>query len=90
MAKKNVLGSAKRFGARYGRTIKHRLAKVEANQRKATKCPFCLYNKVKRLSLGIYKCSKCDAKFASKAYTIAPIKKILQEKKEQTFEFEEE
>jgi len=86
---KSKLGSAKRFGARYGRTVKHNLAKIEKMQREATKCPFCLYNKVKRVAMGIYTCKKCEAKFASRAYTIAPIKEILQEKKEQEFDFSE-
>jgi large subunit ribosomal protein L37Ae len=90
MAKKNKLGSAKRFGPRYGRTVKHNLAKVEAAQRASTKCPFCLYDKVKRLAMGIYACGKCSAKFTGKAYTVAQIKPLIQEKQEQVFDFTEE
>ena len=33
MARTDKLGSARRFGARYGRTVKHRLAKIEKEQR---------------------------------------------------------
>jgi len=35
------LGSAKRFGARYGKTVKERFAKIEALQRAKHKCPYC-------------------------------------------------
>ncbi len=60
--------SAGRFGARYGRSIKSKLVKVEVKQRKKQKCPYCKKLGVKRLSSGIWKCSKCDKKFASDTY----------------------
>jgi len=67
--------SIKRFGPRYGRTIKKRFGKLEVEQRKLHKCPFCNQIKVKRLSRGIWQCRKCDSKFTGKAYTLAKIKK---------------
>ena len=69
------LGSAKRFGARYGRTVKHNFARIEKEQRALHKCPYCNNDSVKRLSAGIWECRKCNAKFAGKAYTIS--KKIV-------------
>ena len=60
--------SAGRFGARYGRSIKSKLVKVEEKQRKKQKCPYCQKLGVKRLSSGIWKCPKCNKKFASDAY----------------------
>ena len=66
-------GSVKRFGPRYGRTVKERLAKVEQEQRKAHKCPHCTYEQVKQESVGIFICKKCGAKFANKAYTVAKV-----------------
>ena len=60
--------SAGRFGARYGRSIKSKLVKVETKQRKKQKCPYCKKLGVKRLSSGIWKCSKCNKKFASDTY----------------------
>jgi len=60
--------SAGRFGARYGKTVRMNLVKVESKQRKKQKCPFCEKLGVKRLSKGIWKCSKCDKKFASDTY----------------------
>ncbi len=79
MVKSDKLGSARRFGTRYGRTTKHRFARIEAEARASTKCPFCLYSQVKRIATGIFSCGKCHAQFTGRAYTIAPIKPIVQE-----------
>jgi len=62
--------SARRFGTRYGLTNKQKFASIETEQRKLHTCPFCQKEKVKRVSAGIWECRKCNAKFASKAYTI--------------------
>ncbi|MBT3690711.1 50S ribosomal protein L37ae [Candidatus Woesearchaeota archaeon] len=67
MAKKKV-GSAGRFGARYGGPIKHKLSKIEAKQKKKYTCPKCLKDKIKRVSAGIWQCKNCNVKFAGKAY----------------------
>ena len=69
------LGSVKRYGARYGRKLKLKLSKIETEQRKLHKCPYCTKVSVKRVALGIWHCRKCNAKFAGKAYSIT--KKIL-------------
>jgi large subunit ribosomal protein L37Ae len=60
--------SAGRFGARYGKKIRDNLVKVEVKQRVKQKCPFCEKLGVKRLSKGIWNCSKCNKKFASNTY----------------------
>lgn len=60
--------SAGRFGARYGKTVKDRLVKVETKQRVKQKCPFCEKIGVKRLAKGIWKCPRCEKKFASNTY----------------------
>ncbi|MBU1129490.1 MAG: 50S ribosomal protein L37ae [Nanoarchaeota archaeon] len=60
--------SAGRFGPRYGKRVRDKLVKVEIKQRKKQKCPFCGKLGVKRLSKGIWKCSRCDKKFASNTY----------------------
>ena len=65
------LGSAKRFGARYGSKPKHKFAKIEKEQRKRHKCPYCNALKVRRIVMGIWHCKNCNAKFTGKAYTIA-------------------
>ena len=68
---KDILGSTKRFGSRYGRSGKHKLLKIEIQQKKLYKCPACHKLKAKRLSAGIWQCTKCNAKFANKAYTVS-------------------
>ncbi|MEK6809332.1 MAG: 50S ribosomal protein L37ae [Nanoarchaeota archaeon] len=63
------MSSTKRFGARYGPSLKKKFAAAEDLQRAKHKCPSCNKTSVKRLALGIWQCQKCDVKFASKAYT---------------------
>lgn len=63
-------GSVKRFGTRYGRTTKDKLAKIEAEQRRTHKCPYCAKTKVKRQSFGIWHCENCNSTFTSRAYTV--------------------
>ena len=65
------LGSVKRFGARYGRKLKVKFSKIEAEQRKLHKCPYCSKTAVKRVAVGIWSCKKCNAKFTGKAYSVA-------------------
>jgi large subunit ribosomal protein L37Ae len=60
--------SAGRFGARYGRSVRAKLVNVEQKQRLKQKCPYCEKMGVKRLSKGIWECSKCGKKFASDIY----------------------
>ena len=63
-------GSVKKFGPRYGRTLKEKFGKIEKEQRKKHKCPYCSAIKVKRVSMGIWQCRRCKAKFTGKAYSI--------------------
>lgn len=60
--------SAGRFGARYGRSVRKRVADIEEKQRVKQKCPFCERLGVKRMASGIWKCPKCEKTFASDAY----------------------
>lgn len=63
-------GGAGKFEARYGRTNREKFNKIDSLQKATYACPFCNYMKVKRLSMGIWQCEKCKAKFTSKAYTV--------------------
>ncbi|MEA3414022.1 MAG: 50S ribosomal protein L37ae [Nanoarchaeota archaeon] len=60
--------SAGRFGARYGKTVKDKLVKVEIKQRVKQKCPFCGKLGVKRKAKGIWECLKCGKTFADNTY----------------------
>jgi len=59
--------AAGRFGARYGRRVRTKIAEIESQQRKKQQCPFCKAT-AKRLSAGIWHCKKCNKKFAGHAY----------------------
>ena len=69
MPKKKKAKAAGRFGARYGRRIRVKIAEIESEQRKKQKCIFC-NGTAKRLSKGIWECKKCKKKFAHNAYTL--------------------
>lgn len=66
---KKKSGSAGRFGPRYGGSIKQKLSKIEAKQKKKYTCPKCMKDKVKRISAGIWQCQNCKTKFAGRAYS---------------------
>jgi len=69
MGKTKKVSSAGRFGSRYGRKIRNKIASIESSQKGWHKCPFCRKERVKRVSVGIWQCKKCDNKFIGKAYT---------------------
>lgn len=75
MKPEGKLGSVKRFGARYGRKLKLKFSKIEGEQRKLHKCPYCNKVAVKRVAVGIWSCRKCNAKFTGNAYSVT--KKIM-------------
>lgn len=66
-----VYGSVKRFGVRYGTKLKGKIAKIESERHLSTKCPYCHYDRTKRLSSGIWHCTKCKNTFTGKAYSIS-------------------
>jgi large subunit ribosomal protein L37Ae len=67
-AKGRVTGSAGRFGPRYGRFVRKRVAEMEAVSRAAHRCPHCDVVAVRRMGTGIWGCRKCGFKFAGGAY----------------------
>lgn len=66
--KKKDVGSAGRFGTRYGRVARKEVAEVEKTSRAKHVCPSCESESVKRVSSGIWQCRKCSHKFAGGAY----------------------
>jgi large subunit ribosomal protein L37Ae len=63
--------AAGRFGARYGKKVRSKLADVESKQRIKQKCPFCNKPGIKRTSKGIWECKKCKKRFASDVYYLS-------------------
>ena len=67
---KKTSGPAKRYGVRYGRTIRQKVGDIEKSSRAKHKCPYCSKKKVKRIAAGIWECRGCNVKFAGAAYTL--------------------
>lgn len=62
------VGSAGRYGPRYGEKIRKRVRAIEDEQKGYHPCPQCGAKRVRRVSSGIWKCERCGAKFAGGAY----------------------
>jgi large subunit ribosomal protein L37Ae len=69
VSKRKKPGVAGRFGARYGFTLRKRLAEVEAKVRRSYPCPSCGAERVERVSTAIWQCKRCGVKFAGGAYS---------------------
>lgn len=57
------------LGPRYGRTVRKRWFEIEADLKKRHRCKKCSAKAVKRVSVGVWKCSKCGVIFSGGAYT---------------------
>ena len=68
MGRTKKVGITGRFGARYGSTIRKRVREIEEKMIGPHKCPSCASLKVKRVSVGIWRCSKCGYTFAGGAW----------------------
>ena len=74
LPKTKKVGPTRGFGPRYGSTVRKRYMKVMIELKKPHRCPQCGFNRVKRESVGIWKCKKCEFTFAGGAYT--PVTKL--------------
>lgn len=61
-------GSAGRFGARYGRVARRRVAEIEEEMREDHVCPDCGERRVERDGTGIWECGKCGHRFTGGTY----------------------
>lgn len=69
MGRTKVVGSAGRFGARYGATLRKKVRIIEEKMRAPHRCPRCrVPGKLKRVSVGIWTCRKCGYTFAGGAW----------------------
>ncbi|KAI5175276.1 large subunit ribosomal protein L37Ae [Pancytospora epiphaga] len=62
------VGITGKFGARYGSTLRKRVKSIEVSQHSRYICEACGKKGVKRVCVGIWKCSGCEHKFAGAAY----------------------
>jgi len=63
------VGPTRGFGSRYGATVRKRYIKVVTEMKKTHRCPQCGLLRVKRISVGVWKCRKCGFTFTGGAYT---------------------
>jgi large subunit ribosomal protein L37Ae len=78
------MGSAGRFGARYGVVVRKLTRDIEKIEKSKFECPTCHHASVKRKASGIWECRHCDAKFAAMSY--APTIKAITSKEVSTKE----
>jgi large subunit ribosomal protein L37Ae len=62
------VGSAGRFGARYGRVARRRVAEIEDEMNDDHTCPECEEARVGRTDTGIWECENCGHAFAGGTY----------------------
>ncbi|PSQ58081.1 MAG: 50S ribosomal protein L37ae [Halobacteriales archaeon SW_9_67_25] len=66
--KRGQVGSAGRFGARYGRVARRRVADIEDEMRDDHECPDCGADRVERQGTGVWECADCGYAFTGGAY----------------------
>ncbi len=62
------VGPAGRFGPRYGVKSRMQVAAIERRQRELHECPRCGQSRVRRISTGVWQCTRCEVIFAGGAY----------------------
>lgn len=63
------LGSTARFGTRYGARLRKDVKNIEKTSKATHRCPRCRTFGVRKVSIGIWKCRKCDYTFTGGAWT---------------------
>ncbi len=66
--RKGRVGSAGRYGPRYGRVARKRVADIEEATREDHTCPECGEDRVTRTDTGIWECEACGYRFAGGTY----------------------
>jgi large subunit ribosomal protein L37Ae len=62
------VGPAGSKGVRYGSTVRKRYSKIVSEMKKKHICPQCGLKRVKRVSVGLWKCRKCGHTFTGGSY----------------------
>jgi large subunit ribosomal protein L37Ae len=74
LPKTKKVGPTRGLGVRYGSTVRKRYVKVITELKKPHRCPNCGFVRVRRVSVGVWQCGKCEYKYAGGAYT--PVTKL--------------
>ena len=85
------VGITRKYGTRYGSSLRKIAKKFEVSQRARYNCPFCGKSSVKRTVIGVWKCKACKKQIAGGAWelntptaltaksTMARLKKLREE-----------
>ncbi|HZY70311.1 MAG TPA: 50S ribosomal protein L37ae [Thermoplasmata archaeon] len=76
------VGTTGWMGPRYGIRIRRRVLEIDRSRRKAAACPRCSTVTVRRISTGVFRCSRCGTSFASGAYLFTPAPPITRSEKQ--------
>ncbi|MDH7564445.1 MAG: 50S ribosomal protein L37ae [Candidatus Bathyarchaeota archaeon] len=68
------VGPTRGLGSRYGATVRKRYVRVFTELKSKHPCPQCGFTRVKRESVGVWKCRKCGFTYTGGAYT--PVTKL--------------
>ncbi len=60
--------STRRFGARYGATIRKRVEKIERKKKRKYPCPNCRKRTLRWVAVGLWECKNCGFKMAGAAF----------------------
>ena len=60
--------STRRFGSRYGATIRKRVEKIERKKKKRYVCPNCKKRALRWVAVGLWECRNCGFKMAGAAF----------------------
>jgi len=69
MGRTKKVGPTRGLGVRYGATVRKRYSKIFTQLKRPHPCPQCGFPRVKRESVGVWKCRKCGLTFTGGAYT---------------------
>lgn len=76
------VGSTGWMGPRYGIRIRRRVLEIDRTRRRPSACPRCATVTMKRVSSGVFECSRCGTRYASNAYLFSPPPPITRTEKE--------
>jgi len=67
--KTKKVGSSGRMGPRYGWKLRRQIRDIDRRAKARYECAYCGKVAVRRISTGIWRCSKCDSVFAGGAFS---------------------
>jgi len=69
MGRARKVGPTRGLGPRYGSSVRKRYTKIVTELKKTHTCPQCGFTRVRRVSVGVWRCKRCGFTFTGGAYT---------------------